>query len=287
MIETLNKEPIMSKVLLIGKDSETTRSILQALGDKDCPCECAHGGADAIHRARRQSFDVLITNPETTIDEDLALIEEMRLIRPGVKTIVLAPRTTREEVIAALRARVFVCIGAPFEADEIANFAAKAVSDADWRTDIEVLSAQPQWVSLRANCRMLTAERVVSFLRELCSELPEDARNDVMMAFREILLNAMEHGAAFNRHKVVEVAAVRTERTIVFYVRDPGTGFHRDAIAHAAVANSPDDPTAHTEHRDELGMRPGGYGILLAQGIVDELIYSEVGNEVLLIKHTA
>jgi hypothetical protein len=31
----------------------------------------------------------------------------------------------------------------------------------------------------------------------------------------------------------------------------------------------------------------GGFGILVAQGIVDELIYSEVGNEVLLIKHTA
>ena len=83
----------MSKVLLIGKDSETTRSILQALADKHCPTECAHGGAEAIRRLRRQSFDVLITDPETTIEEDLALIEEMREIRPGVKTIVLAPHS--------------------------------------------------------------------------------------------------------------------------------------------------------------------------------------------------
>jgi hypothetical protein len=30
-----------------------------------------------------------------------------------------------------------------------------------------------------------------------------------------------------------------------------------------------------------------GFGILTAKGIVDELIYSEVGNEVLMIKHTA
>jgi anti-sigma regulatory factor (Ser/Thr protein kinase) len=33
-------------------------------------------------------------------------------------------------------------------------------------------------------------------------------------------------------------------------------------------------------------MRPGGYGLLLAKGTVDELIYSELGNEVLLIKYT-
>ena len=127
----------------------------------------------------------------------------------------------------------------------------------------------------------------MTFVREFSSELPEAARDDVMLAFREILLNAMEHGASFNRHQVVEVAAVHTERTMVFYVRDPGAGFRRDAIAHAAVSNAPDNPAAHIEHRDELGMRPGPeFGILLAQGIVDELIYSEVGNEVLLIKHT-
>jgi len=33
-------------------------------------------------------------------------------------------------------------------------------------------------------------------------------------------------------------------------------------------------------------MRPGGFGILIARKIVDEMMYSDVGNEVLLIKHT-
>lgn len=36
-----------------------------------------------------------------------------------------------------------------------------------------------------------------------------------------------------------------------------------------------------------LGYAAGGFDILAAKGIVDELIYSELGNEVLLIKHTA
>jgi hypothetical protein len=34
-------------------------------------------------------------------------------------------------------------------------------------------------------------------------------------------------------------------------------------------------------------MRPGGFGILMARGVVDELIYSEVGNEVLMIKYVS
>jgi anti-sigma regulatory factor (Ser/Thr protein kinase) len=107
----------------------------------------------------------------------------------------------------------------------------------------------------------------------------------MLQALREILLNAMEHGAAFNADQVVEVTAIRTERSMVFYLRDPGAGFRLEALSHAAIANPSDDPIAHILKREEEGMRPGGYGLLVVSGIVDELIYSEIGNEVLLIKY--
>ncbi len=44
------------------------------------------------------------------------------------------------------------------------------------------------------------------------------------------------------------------------------------------------DPVTKALQREEQGMRAGGYGLLLAAGTVDELIYRENGNEVLLIK---
>ncbi len=49
--------------------------------------------------------------------------------------------------------------------------------------------------------------------------------------------------------------------------------------------NPSDDPMAHIVLRDQQGMRAGGYGMLLAAGTVDELIYNETGNEVILIKY--
>jgi anti-sigma regulatory factor (Ser/Thr protein kinase)/ActR/RegA family two-component response regulator len=275
----------MRQVLLIGADSDVNRSIGEALAKAGCTFQCAAGDADALRRIRRESFDVVVTSPLTTVEEDLALLEEVRSIRPGVKAIVLAPESAPEDVIAALRARVFVCFTAPFEAAEIAEIASRAAAETDWRSDIEVLSARRGWVSLRVNCRMLTAERLVTFLREMRSDLPPAVHESLMLAFREVLMNAMEHGAKFDPEKVVEVAAVRTARAVVFYVHDPGAGFHTDAIAHSAVSNPPDDPTAHLDYREAAGMRPGGYGILVARNVVDELMYSEVGNEVLLIKH--
>jgi len=276
----------MSRILIIGGEcTDLSGEIGAALKAADLPLECAAGHADALMRLRMRSFGVVITSCESAIDEDLALLAEMRAIRPGLKCIVLAHTSTPDEVIAALRARVFACFTPPFDPVEIAHLAAHAASDTQWREDIQVLSAKPGWVSVRVNCRLITAERLMTFAKELSVQLPLDTRQEVMVALREILLNAMEHGAAFNPEQVVEVTAIRTARSCVFYVHDPGAGFRRERMTHAAIANPADDPAAHIAERERAGMRPGGYGLLLASGTVDELIYSEIGNEVLLIKY--
>ena len=275
----------MSRILIIGNCKDLGGEIGTALAGSDLPYEYSSGHADALLRLVMKSFGVVITDCVSTIEEDLALLTEMRAIRPGVKCIVLARESTPNEVIAALRAKVFACFTPPFDAVEIAHLAAKAASDSEWRDDIQILSAKPGWVSVRVNCRLLTAERLLTFAKELSVRLPNDTRQEVMLALREILLNAMEHGAAFNPEQVVEVTAIRTARSFVFYVHDPGAGFRRELITHAAIANPEDDPAAHITLREEAGMRPGGYGLLLAAGTVDELIYSEIGNEVLLIKY--
>jgi anti-sigma regulatory factor (Ser/Thr protein kinase) len=274
----------MSRVLIIEGHDPVSRNVGSALAAALLPFEYAHGHADALLRLRRRSFGVVITNPESVVEEDLALLHEMRGIRPGVKCIVLTKTSTPDEVIAALRARVFACFTPPFEHFEIANLARRAASDSQWRDDIHILSARPGWVSVRIHCRLITADRLLSFARELSAQLPIDIREEMMQALREILLNAMEHGAAFNPEQVVEVTGVRTSRTMVFYVRDPGAGFRHETIDHAAGID-PDDPTAHIRIREEEGMRPGGFGLLLAAGTVDELIYNEIGNEVILIKY--
>jgi len=90
----------------------------------------------------------------------------------------------------------------------------------------------------RASCRFITTERLLSFANELSAQLPE-------------------HGAAFNPEQMVEVTAVRTGRAMVFYVRDPGSGFRRESLTHAVFANPADDPAAHIMQREAEGMRPG------------------------------
>jgi anti-sigma regulatory factor (Ser/Thr protein kinase) len=274
----------MSRVLVIEGKNPVSREIGTALQSANMPIEYTAGNADAIYKLRLMSFGVVVTSPESSLQEDLMLLHEMREVRPGLKIIVLAAHSTPDEVIAALRARVFACFTPPFDVTDIVNLVIGAASDSEYHDDIQVLSARPGWVSMRVNCRLLTAERVMAFAKELSSRLPQDTRVDVMQAFREILLNAMEHGAAFNPEQVVEITAIRTKRSIGIYLRDPGAGFRLESLTHAAIAN-PQDPAAHIAVREAEGMRPGGFGMVMASGYVDELIYNEIGNEVLLVKY--
>lgn len=271
----------MKRILVIDNDS-TWVSQAPVLPYE---VETAHGSLDAIRRLRHRAFDVMVTSGRSHIDEDLALLRESRQVRPGLKAIFLAPSATAPDVIAALRAHVFGCLVAPFTITEIADMIRAAAEAVDWHDGIQVMAARPEWISLRVTCSLMTVERLTGFMTAMRSDVPETVREDLLFAFREVLMNAMEHGAGFDPDKVVDVSAVRTERAVVYYFRDPGLGFDAGAISNPSIASPASDPIAHLDYRAAQGLRPGGFGMLLVRQLVDEVMYSETGNEVLLIKH--
>ena len=73
------------------------------------------------------------------------------------------------------------------------------------------------------------------------------------------------------------------------------SGFNQAGVAIAAFTveqgydGAIGDPAGqageYDEIRQEKGMRPGGLGLMLVRGLADELIYNEVGNEVVLVKY--
>jgi len=273
----------MARVLAIRGDAGLLRALAAVMPTQDIVA--AGGNVEAVRRLRDLAVDVVITDQTTSVDEDLALAAELRSVRPGVKVIVLTPAATQTELIAALRAQVFACFSPPFDHAEIAAMARAALDAVDWRHGIEVTSGLPYWMTLRVSCHLLTAERLVRFMTEWEAALPDRDRDLLMTAFREMLVNAMEHGAGFDPSKVIEVTAARTVRAIVYHFRDPGAGFDRADLAHAAQSRRPEDLIDAVLRREDKGLRPGGFGMLLVKQIADELVYNERGNEVLLIKH--
>lgn len=66
----------MSRVLVIGGEAQVSREIGGALAAGDFPMEYSAGHADALQRLRVRSFGIVITSPDSTVEEDLALLEE-------------------------------------------------------------------------------------------------------------------------------------------------------------------------------------------------------------------
>lgn len=275
----------MGRVLIVESEGTLAARLRAAPVLDGQAVDACRSAPEALRDLRARPADVLVTDPATPVAEAMALVEGLNQIRPGVRTILLAPAMTDADVVAALRAQVFACFTAPAHPDEVADMARTALRTEDWRRGIEVVSGLPTWMTLRVACGMVSADRITRFLTSWESALPDAERDLLMTAFREMLLNAMEHGAGFDSGQVIEVTAARTERAIVFHIRDPGQGFDREALSHAAKGNDRDSVLSAVEHREAVGLRSGGFGMLIVRQVVDEMVYSERGNEVLLIKH--
>ena len=72
---------------------------------------------------------------------------------------------------------------------------------------------------------------------------------------------------------------------LMYRFDDPGPGFRIEEMKHAAINNPEDDPLAHTAAREEMGLRPGGLGLMMTEQMIDELVYNEARNEVVLVKY--
>ena len=236
----------------------------------------------ALALAASAPFDLIVTGRKTLGPEDVELLRKIRNARPHLRLIILTDKFTPGDVISAMREGAFSYFPAPFQASELADMVRAAMAAPCWDDGIEVLSATPTWVRLMASCDIATADRLVQFLRGVREpEVPED----IISAFREILLNAMEYGGHFDPSQHVEISFLRTRRAVVCRVKDPGQGFSLEELRHAAINNPPGDLFSHVAVRDTEGLRTGGFGLLLTKKLVDELIYNEQGNEVLLVKY--
>jgi anti-sigma regulatory factor (Ser/Thr protein kinase) len=198
--------------------------------------------------------------------------------------IILASESTPADVLDAMREHAFSFFSKPYLPEDLMQMIQLAANAPCWDDGIELMSATPEWIRLEVRCQARTADRLVQFMKEI-SDLPETEGEPIGMAFRELLLNAMEHGGGLDPESYVQVEYVRAERMISCRISDPGPGFTLDEMTHSAIANPADDPVRHLQVRDQLGLHPGGFGILLARQLVDQVLYSQDGNEVLLIKY--
>jgi DNA-binding response OmpR family regulator len=120
-------------------------------------------------------------------------------------------------------------------------------------------------------------------LADLFAHTPLTDRHikDLKQAVMEMGGNAIEWGHRKNAELVLRITYRISPTSVTLIITDQGPGFNPTNLPHAA---SDEDPIGHIEIRNELGLREGGFGIMLARGLVDDFRYNKLGNEVTLVK---
>jgi len=275
----------MGHTLLIADDDDTSRTLFrQALAEEGYHIIDVADGMAALDVIKHEPVDVLLTDVVMPRLGGVELLEQAREIQPNLRAIVMTAHSTAEAIISAFRNRACDFLSKPFKVDDLRD-AVHAAMERSAECHIEVISAKPDWIEIRVPCDLAAVEPIQRFLSELQPNLPQDTREAISSVFRELLNNAIEHGGKCDRTKQAEVKYIRLKRAIMYSIKDPGEGFNLASVEHAAFSNPVGDPLRHMEVRQQKGLRPGGYGIMLASQVIDELIYNEKHNELIFIKY--
>ena len=271
-------------MLLIDDDPGIHAHLLGLLKRDDRTIDESYNGNDALEQLKAVPYDVVVAGQGRNGFSGLKLLKKVRSLRPDAKVIVTGDPDPAL-VLGAIRNQAYSYFHKPLPENPLAEMVQQAIESTAWKNDIRVISARPEWITLDVRCRMEAADRTTHFLREMANDLPCQIRDDVTVAFRELLMNAIEHGGHSDPGKRVRASMLRTSKSVIVHIHDPGPGFDIDFLPHAAISNPDDSPTRHVELRAEAGKRPGGFGLLMIRSLADELLYNERGNAVMFVKY--
>src|SRR5215510_14723413 len=279
-----DETPTRRTVLIADDDAATRHGVAKLLENAGFDVSEAADGNAALSAIQERQYDIVMLYIWMPHLPGLEVLVRIRtgMIRP--KVIVMTSDGTSETLLRAVEEQAYDYLSKPFPPRQAVEVAQRALS-ADQEPVIEVLSARPHWVELLIPCTREAAERIQTFMMKLEADLPDTVRETIASSFRELLLNAVEWGGQFDPNRKVRIASVRSPRMLMFRIADPGPGFSFEGLSHAAVGQPESEPVAHMSVREERGIRPGGFGILMTKAAADELLYNEVQNEVMFIKY--
>ena len=241
-------------------------------------------GKDVVEWVRRNQPTVILLDLMLPDIDGYSICETLKLDRETnmIPVILVTARTEQEDRIHGLQVGANAYLTKPFTADAIR----RAIEDAlHWLEDLKTNGAKGAIrFHLQSDTHHLEELNHLLGSLFLFSGLSQQQVKQLTMAVRELGTNSIEWGHQRQAERIVTVDYRIDGEKITIDIKDTGPGFDPDNLPHAS---KPDDPFGHIMVRETLGLREGGFGILMSRGLVDEMQYNDKGNEVRLIKFFA
>lgn len=269
-----------AQLLVVVRDT----SIVQTLQDNKFSVSVAASLKEAWTMASSLFYHTAIIELTPSDAEEFFALRQDSSRSLCIPIIIISETPDDTYVLQFLRNKVFALLSV-FEFNRVKRIL-EAVDELQDREDrMEIVSATPSWIEITIPAHPAYIVRLNCFFEHILTRLFDEESNKVIMAFRELLQNAIEHGSSFSPQKKVLIRYLKSQHFIIFQIEDEGPGFDRSSLPHAAIGTSKNAAREALRYRKQSGMRPGGLGICYALGAVDEIIYNQKGNAVTIIKY--
>ena len=271
----------MPTALIVEDDPDQAEMAARLLRHDKFDSDIAGTGEAGLAMARSLKPDVILLDLMLPDKTGFEVCQELRGDRETMLTPVVMLTALGDDLNRSRGYRVGAnaYVPKPYGAEELF----RAVADARaWRGRMEQGQIRGE-IHVQLNSEISFLQEVNDFLMSVSLATPftREQMLSLRQAFLEMGQNAIEWGNRHHSEKLVDITYRIHSDRIEIVVKDQGSGFDRSKLAHAA---SSENPIAHMGVREELGLREGGFGLLITHGMVDEMRHNETGNEVTLIK---
>ncbi len=269
-------------VLIVEDDADQNEMLAQLLLRRGFSVVQTYTGNEGVTKAREQPPDLLLLDLMLPDIDGFEVCESLRSHRetnliPIVMATALAESNHR---LRGFRVGANCYVIKPYTMEQIYDAVESALA---WKQKMIQGRVQGEFSFELASetTYLIEVNNLLSQLL-LITPLDEKSAGQLCRALLEMGQNAIEWGNRNQVDKLVKITYRLHPDRVELAIRDQGGGFDPKRLPHAAQEN---DPIMHLNIREVLGLREGGFGLLIGRGLVDELRHNETGNEVTLIKH--
>lgn len=268
-------------VLIVDDERETNDLLAQLVQAKGFAPIQLYQGNGAVETVNRNRPDVVLLDVMLPDIDGFSICEELKRNRETNLTPVIMVTALNGVAHHTRGVRVGAngYVTKPFHMDRLFQTIDDALA---WRREHEQKGVTGE-ITFDIRSELHYLQQLNDMLADLYAHTPltEKQIKDLRQAVHEMGSNAIEWGNKKNADLSLIITYRISHDRVALIIRDQGPGFDPGNLPHAATE---DDPIGHLDVRLEQEIREGGFGIMLARGMVDEFRYNEKGNEVTLVK---
>jgi CheY-like chemotaxis protein len=273
----------MPRTVLVVDDERDANDILASLvRPHDFEPIQVYSGTEALAEVARRQPDLILLDPSLPDISGFELCDRLKRDRVTnlIPIVMVTAHHDAKERAAGVRVGANGYLTKPFTPQQLYRMMDDAIA---WH-DEHLQKGTTGEINFDIRSEFTYLAQASDMLADLFAHSPLTERHikDLKQAVMEMGGNAIEWGHEKNAELVLRITYRIDPTSVTLIIQDQGPGFDPTDLPHAA---SEEDPIRHLEIRNEQGKREGGFGIMLARGLVDHFWYNKLGNQVTLVKY--